>query len=273
MSEDQVTPASNEATQQPAAPEPPKQSHADLIAALCKAQHEIFNPVKNKQVDVQGKEGKRGFGYEYAELNVVLEIIRLPLAKNNLTFTQTPVPKGNMWYVLTRLMHASDTYIDFWYPLHPKQNMSQEQGFASGFTYAKRQALKGIFGIADDSEDTDGQDTGPGSGVTIKPKNHAPPPAKPHSAGPGAKAQASKTDHDDLDAALGNDPMPDYSNEPVTLLDELLAMVNANGVPHEEMPGIIRKVTGRTARAQELGEEDLKKVIQFVAMFKSKKTE
>lgn len=261
----QPSPQSTELSTTPPSIQAPS-SHAKLISALCKAQMEIFNPVKNKQVDVQGKEGRRGFGYEYAELNVVTEIIRQPLAKNGLAYTQAPINRGQNWYVVTRLMHESDEHFDFFYPIHPKQNMSAEQGFAAGFTYAKRQALKGIFGIADDTEDKDGQDDNPNAKITHKHVNQgpkSPPPQRKQSPPP-----------DDIDAALAGDSHPDYENqpEPVTLLDQLVHLAEEKNIPHEQMKDIIKRCTGRSARAKELNTEELTRVIQYLNML-SKKTE
>lgn len=216
---------------------------AQLIDALAQAQAEIFNPVKNRRVDVQMKENKGKYGYEYAELNVVTEIIRLPLSKNGLSYTQSPVEGPRGWDVLTVLMHKSGETKDFHYPLYVKAGMSEEHGFAAGFTYAKRQALKGIFGIADDTEDTDGQDP---KKVIITPitqaeplKNHAPKP-------------------DELDNALKD------SAEKIELMRQLQALIKQAQIPRETFNTIVAEVCGQPRKWNELSENELQAVLAYI---------
>lgn len=133
---------------------------AEVLAALAVAQLEIFNPCKNREVSVESRTGGRSFSYEYAELNVVTEIIRQPCAKNGLSVMQTVTRDDkDRPSVLTILGHMSGKVIKFYYPLYvtESEKMKKDQCFASAYTYAKRQALKGIFAIADDTEDHDGQ--------------------------------------------------------------------------------------------------------------------
>lgn len=148
-----------------------KPTLSKLKAALAKAQLEIFNPMKNRAVDISGKDGKAGFGYEYAELCAVIEIIRKPLATNGLTFTQEPRWDLNAkaYDIVTTIMHESGEEKEFLYPLMPLSQLSAEKGFAGGFTYGKRQALKGLFAIADDTEDKDAQDP-----ANVRPKEPKP---------------------------------------------------------------------------------------------------
>lgn len=246
-----------------------KPNLSKLKAALAKAQMEIFNPVKNREVSVEGKEGRRGFGYEYAELNVVTEIIRIPLAKNGLTYTQTVEKIGDKWAIVTTLMHGSGEEKDFFYPLitTDRAGMKNEQIFASGFTYGKRQALKGIFGIADDTEDKDAQDGDPNVKISPKPpaKKSPPPPKQENKAKSPASNEPPPTFPDELDRAL--DQRPPEQEEPITLLDQIVMLAEAKKVPHEKMKEVIKLCIGREARAKELNTEELTKVIDYVGKF------
>lgn len=138
------------------APAAAPQLLSKLKEALAKAQLEIYNPQSNRDVSFE-KNGVKSRAYKYAELCAVTEIIREPLSKNGLSYTQSPIEfEDGRWRVVTTLMHDSGEEKDFHYPLiTTESNMKREQQFAGGFTYAKRQALKGIFGIADDTEDHD----------------------------------------------------------------------------------------------------------------------
>lgn len=175
-------------------PVPPKDPRftPKLNAAICEAQKLIFNPKKNREVEVESKTGAK-FGYEYAELCTVTEILRLPLANNGLSYFQTITFENDRTFVLTELFHESGEYRLFRYPLIPTSQGTQEKAMAGGYTYGKRQALKGIFGIADDTEDKDGNENDPSATVkdkgAQKGKTQAPPPGKP----PGSnKAPASR---------------------------------------------------------------------------------
>lgn len=223
---------------------------------------EIFNPGKNRTVDVKTKDGARAYSYDYAELNVVTEIIRKPLASNGLTFTQSPTFNGSKPFVETVLQHESGEERSYLYPLYTteRQGMKNEQIFASGFTYAKRQALKGIFGIADDTEDVDAQDGTPG--VTVKPKVKAAGPAPATKAGPVAKPQPKPDPH-------ASPPMPDYENEPQapSLYDQFIWTVEEKGIPSADMPDIIAKVCGQKKKSTEMTDDELTRTIDFVKKF------
>jgi hypothetical protein len=290
----------------PAKPAPTRPSIAKLVAALALAQTEICNPMKNREVKVLGKEGKSGFGYEYAELCAVTEILRQPLAKNGLVYTQTPIQRDGLWLTHTRIFHESEATLDFFYPLHRKQNMSEEQGFAAGFTYSKRQALKGIFGIADDTEDKDAQDDNPNA--TIKPKekksapvaqkaaeNQPPKESRPNTGptvvealdrAPNAaralqedKRRSIERDLEQKPAtALGRmiertrtdgtiSPRSDF--EPIPLLDRLVSLVKAEQIEHKEVTSIILRVTGRSAKSTDLTSDELERVIDYIEKFKT----
>lgn len=258
-----------------------------LKTALAKAQIEIFNPGKNRAVD-----GGKGFQYEYAELNVVTDILREPLAKNGLSFSQSPERFEGEWNVLTVLQHSSGEEKSFLYPMFPADagNRKREQVFAGAFTYAKRQALKGIFGIADDTEDKDGNDDDPKAKITdnktgdvikdaapktnVKPANVTPPQTEKRSPVPPTPKNTvarPTTDDDDLDRALANNPQAfDFPDEqfpdepPVTLLDQLVKSAETKNIANEEMRGIIRKVTGESKFAKDLSSDQLTKVLHFI---------
>lgn len=92
--------------------------------------------------------------------------------------------------------------------------MKADQSFAAGFTYAKRQALKGIFAIADDTEDRDSQDGNSNATIVNKEKKQVtqsqskPGPIKkpePAKAAPGpAKDRVSATELTELGKLIKN---------------------------------------------------------------------
>lgn len=167
-----------------------------LYAAIAKAQLKIFNPGKNRSVSMVTKEGKPGPSYEYAELNVITEIIRIPLSENGLSYTQEigvrPFGKENLDGIITNLQHESGQEKEFFYPLVGASYdvvFKSEQNYAKIVTYSKRQALKGIFGMADDTEDKDNAD----SNSTIVNKKTGEVIQKPESSQNSAKPQPKPT--------------------------------------------------------------------------------
>jgi hypothetical protein len=231
-----------------------------LIAALAKAQMEIYNPEKNRDVNFgQGK-----VGYKYAELCAVTEIIRQPTAKNGLTYTQTTEQRDGRWFVVTTLLHESGEEREYTYPLiyGDTGRMKKEQEFASGYTYAKRQALKGIFGIADDTEDKDAQDGNENVTITPIEKQSEKPKPKPkgdplesiHASLKAAVDAKKKDDEPDLDEAL-KDPKPWRA--------ELLRVAKEKDIVND-MPDIIRDVTGTKKKSDELSEQELVAVYNHV---------
>src|SRR5512139_1681475 len=116
---------------------------ADLSAALVKAQAAMKSAAFNKQ--------NPHFKNRYADLAAVIDAVRGPLTDNGLSFTQTTELHVDGTFILvTALRHVSGQWIAGTYPL-PRDAKSQEIGAA--LTYAKRQTLSSITGIAADEDD------------------------------------------------------------------------------------------------------------------------
>lgn len=236
---------------------------AKLLAALAKAQTEIFNPCKSRTVTVAGREGRSGFSYDYAELNVIAEIIRLPLAKNGMTCIQTVVPGEKCQQVCTILGHESGEVLEFFYPIvmsESRQGMKADQNFASAYTYAKRQALKGIFLISDDSEDHDGHDDDGGSQFSRKGKgdknkgNQRPPAAIPTKDGRPAPLPPKEAQKNPL---KDERPVP-LPTDPISAddLKNLSKTMRTAGWTPEQMREFSSKAFGIES-AQDLTQENL----------------
>ena len=124
----------------------------NLAKALARAQLEIQNAGKNMKAEIVYKDGGAKRELKYADLAAVMDVIREPLAKNGLAFTQFPITDANGVTVLTRLMHESGEYLEasLWLPVPLKT----PQGYGSSITYARRYGLSAMLGVA--SEDDDG---------------------------------------------------------------------------------------------------------------------
>jgi hypothetical protein len=119
----------------------------NLFKALASFQQEV--PVIHK--------GTQGYGYSYADLPKIFEVINPLLKKHGLGFTQLLNSKDSENYIVTCLFHAesgesieSTTLI----PRVELKGMNDFQSFGSGCTYFRRYALSSILGIVSD-KDTD----------------------------------------------------------------------------------------------------------------------
>ena len=129
-----------------------------LFKALANFQQEV--PVIHKST--------QGYGYTYADLPKIFEIINPLLKKNGLGFTQLLNSRDGENYLATILFHIesgesleSSTLI----PQVELKQMNLYQSFGSGCTYFRRYCLSSILGIVSD-KDTDAS----GEQVKIEPK-------------------------------------------------------------------------------------------------------
>jgi len=119
----------------------------NLFKALAAFQQEA--PVIHK--------GTKGYGYSYADLPAIFEVINPLLKKHGLGFTQLLNTNEERHYLVTVLFHVetgeqiqSSTLI----PEVELKGMNTFQSFGSGVTYFRRYALSSALGIITD-KDTD----------------------------------------------------------------------------------------------------------------------
>lgn len=117
-------------------------SFINIFKALADFQQEC--PVIHK--------GTTGYGYTYADLPQILEVINPILKKYGLGFTQMLVEGG----LKTIIFHISGEFIEGVCPIPTTtlKGMNDYQSFGSGITYYRRYALSSALGIVTD-KDTD----------------------------------------------------------------------------------------------------------------------
>jgi hypothetical protein len=130
------------------------ESIINLAAALAKFQGMVKNPPKTKEAKVPLKNGG-SYSYKYADLGVILDTIREPLAKCGLSFFQAPVnnERGELEGVQTILMHESGEHIVFEPVLIKAGSGATAQQVGSALTYARRYSLCLALGIVADEDD------------------------------------------------------------------------------------------------------------------------
>jgi hypothetical protein len=171
---------------------------ARLVAALAAAQA-AFPPIpKNKTATVQGKEGKQGYSYKYADLSDVLAAVRPVLARNGLAIVQKTIlgEKGDV-LLRTELKHVggavevSDVELG--------QTSKAPQQFGGALTYLRRYEATTLLGVAAE-EDTDAAHVDPPARAGSAPAAAAPAPAWTRAARQQTKESAVRA----LTGALGH---------------------------------------------------------------------
>jgi len=148
------------------------QEIGELAAAMAKAQAAIENPVKEKENAFF--KNNRGVAARYADLAMGLDCIRPALSAQSIAvFQVTSVDRENNLILRTRLVHGpSGQWIESEYLVgnadlrrRIKDRESQieietadidHQKIGSALTYAKRQSLFALVGIAGADDDDDG---------------------------------------------------------------------------------------------------------------------
>jgi len=146
----------------------------EIATALAKAQGEIKNPQKNKEVKVSTKTGG-SYKFEYADLTAIIDAVKGPLSANGLSYIQTLAADGEKFRLHTRLLHSSGQWLESVTPLFVDGATSQ--AFGSALTFMKRYALASMLGVAADSDDD--ANSADGNSATVmsrKPKEPAPSP-------------------------------------------------------------------------------------------------
>lgn len=123
-----------------------------LVEALAKAQGEIKSPERNRTVNVTTRDQSKSYTFKYATLDHIIDVIRAPLTKNGLWFTQIMKEDQGTFILDTRLMHASGQWIATQVPLIWDGNGGNQQ-FGSALTFMRRYALTSLLGIAAEEDD------------------------------------------------------------------------------------------------------------------------
>ena len=100
---------------------------------------------------------KKGYGYNYAPLNEILDTARPILGKHKFSINQFVGNQDGMVTVTTRLVHISGEFIESTMALHLAKvaGANDVQQMGASITYARRYMITAILGIAGE-EDTDG---------------------------------------------------------------------------------------------------------------------
>ena len=117
----------------------------ELAAALSAFQGEVMDAVKDTQ----------GYGYKYAKLDGVLEIVRPLLAKNGLAITQHCGNALESAAVHTMLLHKSGQWMHgiMSMPVVPVAKQSHAQATGATISYIRRYAITAMLGVTQTDDD------------------------------------------------------------------------------------------------------------------------
>jgi hypothetical protein len=118
----------------------------NLFKSLAAFQQEV--PVIHKAT--------QGYGYSYADLPKIFEVINPILKKHGLGFTQQLTNQEGQNCLKTVIFHESGEFMESecMIPYVQLKGMNDYQGFGSGVTYYRRYALSSALGLVTD-KDTD----------------------------------------------------------------------------------------------------------------------
>lgn len=123
---------------------------ASLAEALTAFQLELPYLGKDNTAKVEGKEGKAGFVYKYADLADVSRLVLPLLAKHGLSFSAKPtIDEAGRFVLAYTLRHVGGEEDSGSYPLPT----ATPQQVGSAITYARRYALCAVTGVAPDADD------------------------------------------------------------------------------------------------------------------------
>lgn len=213
---------------------PMSASISKLAAALSKAQGQM----ENAQKDGQGTYGK------YATLAATWEVIRKPMADNELAIYQRIKTINGKPTMCTMIVHSSGEFIDdceLELKFDANGRMNAMQAMGSAVTYARRYCLQAITGVApaDDIFEDDGNASGDPKGN--KPAQGAQKPA-PKNPNPKPQSQPPKPPPKPTQAEDENRSQPQPQIPPTALelaRADLYSLVDTLSIPDEEVKKII----------------------------------
>lgn len=170
------------------------QETSNLFKAMIKAAPEIQSISKSKQA----------YGYKYATLDSLIDMLRSVLPKHGVWFTQIPKRVDGKSILTTRVFHESGEWMEDDIEmtdteLQGKANDTQKLG--ASITYFRRYALSSIFGVSAD-EDVDGNLNS--RNPPQKPQPQVQKPAAQPQQGPQQKLDPQKYVLDDYTARQSN---------------------------------------------------------------------
>jgi len=114
-------------------------------------------------------------GRKYADISAIIDEVKAPLFKNDLSFVQFPgMTEHGALTLTTRIMHKSGEYMESTFSMTPTQNTPQ--GVGSCITYMRRYGLSSILGLSTEDDDANSASEAPARPAYATPTYARPAP-------------------------------------------------------------------------------------------------
>jgi len=137
-----------------------RDARMSFIAALAGFQDGMPLLTKNKKAEIATRSGA-SYSYSYASLDRIAAEIRSLLTKFGLSYSWDSTTVDGMLTCTCTLRHSDGHEVtsSFTSPIEQQTKMSGAQATAATLTYARRQSLVSVLGLAIADEDTDARGT------------------------------------------------------------------------------------------------------------------
>lgn len=137
--------------------------HGAIFAALSKAQGDIHAAEARMTADAGS------YSYKYADLAACLDVVRKPLAENELALVQLPSIVDGEVHMQTILGHSSGQSISCTMAMRPDKGGPQAIG--ATMTYLRRYSLSAMLGVAQYDDDAASATKGPDEYDRLRPRD------------------------------------------------------------------------------------------------------
>ena len=134
----------------------------EFAEALAGFQNDCPSISKESRAEITPRSGIK-YGYNYAELDRIVEVVRPILHKYGLAFSWDSGVEGPTLSCVCTLRHINGhkEKATFACPTESRAGMSVQQAHAGALTFARRQALVQVLGLTTCEPDSDGATVGP----------------------------------------------------------------------------------------------------------------
>jgi hypothetical protein len=218
----------------------------ELFGALAKARAEFKSLEANQTADIEGKDGRRGYKFDYADLATLQEATTPALSKHGLCISQPWWSEGDGYVLLTILMHESGAFMssETWFSRPPDW-----QKLGSALSYQQRYQWRSFLGISASKDDDDANGASGNGGANY------PTPARRQASVPSPAASPRPAP-----AAAKAGPRPQGSITDAQLND-ISEVAREMGWNRDRGEAFMKDAIGYVAELEALPKEDAQKLI------------